>query len=392
MKESITRILTTILHTIGVSNKRDKDFWINFFAVLLHMRGRKNYTNISRYGSFGESTLRRRLGQLFDWPAFHKALLSHVVSPDSPVIGVLDCSFIHKSGSKTYGLDKFWSSVAGKSLKGLEVSVLGAVEVLSRRAWALDVQQTPSGVNRLDTYMTQLSRMLSHLPQIKYWVADSFYAKVKVFNLMNSQGYFLISQLRNDANLRYIEPSTQRRKPGRKPKWGEKVDFSELSLWQYLKRDFIAPHLHLYTQELYSPQFKCRLRVVLVKNIKSGAYQIIASSNPKQDPRQVIAYYQLRFQIEFLFRDAKQFAGLEHAQTRKQQNLNNHFNISFAQVNLMNALQLHLPKITSKNSLIRVAFNTTLIHSLIHKLGLEPEFVNSKCKIDYFYNYGAFAA
>ena len=58
----------------------------------------------------------------------------------------------------------------------------------------------------------------------------------------------------------------------------------------------------------------------------------------------------------------------------------------------MNAIQITLPKMTSKNSLIRVAFNTNLIHLVIHKLGLKPEFVNSKDKIDSLYYYGALAA
>jgi hypothetical protein len=96
--------------------------------------------------------------------------------------------------------------------------------------------------------------------------------------------------------------------------------------------------------------------------------------------------------MEFVFRDAKQFAGLEHAQTRKKENLHNHFNMAMASVNLMNTLQLTLTNMTSKNSLLRVAFNTNLIQQLIRKLGLKPELMNSKYQYEELYFYGAFAA
>jgi len=364
------------------------------------MRGRKNYTNIARFGSFGENTLRRRFGRPIDWLSFNLCLLDSKANSQSPLIGAIDCSFLHKSGNKTYGLDKFWSSVAGKTIRGLEISLAGVIEVLGPRVWAIDVQQTPAGLsntdnaqhNRLDFYLAQLCRCVLRLPQVLYWVGDSFYAKSKVFQSLESQGRFFITQLRNDANLRYIKALETPGKPGRKPKWGEKVVFTDLSRWDNLGRDFKLPHLRLYAQELYSPAFDRVLKVVLVQNTKTGKHLLLASSNPTQEPRQIVAYYQLRFHLEFFFRDAKQFGGLEHAQTRQKENLHNHFNLSMTSINLMNALQVTLPNMTSKNSLIRVAFNTNLIHLVIQKLGLKPEFVNSKTKLDSLYYYGALAA
>jgi hypothetical protein len=400
MKSSIETILRAIFHTIGILNKGDQKFWIKLFEVLLHMRGRKNYTNIARFGSFGENTLRRRFGRPIDWLSFNLCLLDSKANSQSPLIGAIDCSFLHKSGNKTYGLDKFWSSVAGKTIRGLEISLAGVIEVLGPRVWAIDVQQTPAGLsntdnaqhNRLDFYLAQLCRCVLRLPQVLYWVGDSFYAKSKVFQSLESQGRFFITQLRNDANLRYIKALETPGKPGRKPKWGEKVVFTDLSRWDNLGRDFKLPHLRLYAQELYSPAFDRVLKVVLVQNTKTGKHLLLASSNPTQEPRQIVAYYQLRFHLEFFFRDAKQFGGLEHAQTRQKENLHNHFNLSMTSINLMNALQVTLPNMTSKNSLIRVAFNTNLIHLVIQKLGLKPEFVNSKTKLDSLYYYGALAA
>ena len=46
-------------------------------------------------------------------------------------------------------------------------------------------------------------------------------------------------------------------------------------------------------------------------------------------------YYKARFQIEFLFRDAKQFTGLCDCQARSEKALHSHFNASFAALNLI---------------------------------------------------------
>jgi hypothetical protein len=48
----------------------------------------------------------------------------------------------------------------------------------------------------------------------------------------------------------------------------------------------------------------------------------------------IIGYYQLRFQIEFLIRDAKQHAGLEECQARSETKLYNHFNMALITLSL----------------------------------------------------------
>ncbi|MBK8391990.1 MAG: transposase [Saprospiraceae bacterium] len=40
------------------------------------------------------------------------------------------------------------------------------------------------------------------------------------------------------------------------------------------------------------------------------------STNLERDPIQVVEYYKARFQMEFNFRDAKQFTGLTNCQAR----------------------------------------------------------------------------
>ena len=48
----------------------------------------------------------------------------------------------------------------------------------------------------------------------------------------------------------------------------------------------------------------------------------------------IVRYYQSRFQIEFLYRDAKQFTGLTNCQGRSKNKLDFHFSASLSTINL----------------------------------------------------------
>ncbi len=49
---------------------------------------------------------------------------------------------------------------------------------------------------------------------------------------------------------------------------------------------------------------------------------MLFSTDLKLAAKNIYQFYKARFQIEFLFRDAKQFIGLNHCQARSQQALN----------------------------------------------------------------------
>ena len=48
----------------------------------------------------------------------------------------------------------------------------------------------------------------------------------------------------------------------------------------------------------------------------------------------IVKYYKLRFQIEFIYRDANQFTGLEHCQARSEQKLYFHMNTALTTVSI----------------------------------------------------------
>jgi len=62
--------------------------------------------------------------------------------------------------------------------------------------------------------------------------------------------------------------------------------------------------------------------------------QIIIGTDTEMDALTLCKYSGLRFQIEFLIRDAKQYAGLEDCQARDEPKLNYHFNLALTVVSV----------------------------------------------------------
>lgn len=63
------------------------------------------------------------------------------------------------------------------------------------------------------------------------------------------------------------------------------------------------------------------------------------------DAATIVRYYRLRFQIEFIYRDAKQFTALQNCQVRSQNKLDFHFNMALTATNVAKAAHwLNIPK------------------------------------------------
>ncbi len=379
-------ILASIFARMDGVGKWWQKFFAEFFVLIFSIQGRVNFENLARYSKFNECRFRRNFQKFFDWLEFNYIMLAlwgH--TPGGELLGVIDCSFIPKAGKKTFGIDRFWSGVANATKRGLEISVLGVIDVATSSAWTLDVTQTPPGLakkksggdgyTRLDFYIEQILDCLPKLELVRYFVADGFYAKTKMFNALCAQGKHLVTKLRPDADLRYpFTGEREKGKRGRTPIYDGKVKYDDLSRWTHVGEDEKYPYLSLYTHVLYSPKFERWLRVVLVWNTKTNQYVLLACSDVELSPRLVLKYYQLRFQVEFLFRDAKQFTGLTHCQARDEAKMDFHFNMSLAAINLMQVHRKLNPSITSMNSFVRKAYNLKLVEWLFEQLSSEAKF------------------
>ncbi len=360
--------------------KRQRAFVSELFRVLLAHQGRATFTNLARYSKLHEHTFRRHFNRAFDWLAFNLVLLRLGTHPGETLIGVFDTSFLPKSGKKTYGLDKFFSPLAKSIRTGLEVSLLGVVATESRRAFVLDATQTPPGLStkatgpnysRIDFYLEQITDVLDFLPQVVYWVGDGYYAKKKIFDGLTTHDKHLITKLRSDANLRFVKAPHRRR--GR---YGGKVRFTDFdaptSGFEAVGGLQDLPHVRLYTAHVNSEHFRRDLRIVVLHNERDGSYLVLCSTDLDQAPDELVHFYRLRYQLEFIIRDAKQHLGLSQCQARDQAKLDFHLNASVAGVNLGRLASSRLS--ISLGSLLRESYNTYLGGRLLSELSLEAEF------------------
>ena len=145
---STTRALEQIFDKLTGTTKWQLDFFIEIFNLIYSIQGRFNFQNLTRYSDLNESTFRRNFQKFFDWLDFNFQLIQlSSFKLEGEVIAAFDCSYIPKSGSKTFGIDRFWSGCMNRAVKGLELSLVCLIDVPTKKAWALDAMQTHSGLS-----------------------------------------------------------------------------------------------------------------------------------------------------------------------------------------------------------------------------------------------------
>ncbi len=349
--------INNILEKMTDVTKPQKKFLVTLILTILLMRGKVNFRNMSRYSDLNEKTYSRQFRKPFDFADFNKQLVEETVPSHHEKIAVMDCSFIPKSGKETYGLGFFYDSSHDQAAKGLEISNLAVIDVTDNTGYSISSWQTPpqkeievliadqrsaesdeqqeEDITRVDFYAQHLRRDAAYLPDdVKYLVVDGYYAKIKFVNAVDEVDLNTIGKLRHDANLRYLYDGPQK-KFGARRKYDGKVKFDDHSRLEYVGE--VDKDIHLYTAVVNNVNLKRSIRLVYVLNLrnkKKPGYALLFSTDTKLDAKTIYRYYKARFQIEFIFRDAKQFTGLSDCQARRQESLDFHFNASLTALNL----------------------------------------------------------
>jgi hypothetical protein len=74
-------IISTIIGKMPSLNRRFVKFLSNLMFVILSARGRKNFTNMSRWSSYNELSFRRNYDKTFDWIGFNEKLIGSILIP-----------------------------------------------------------------------------------------------------------------------------------------------------------------------------------------------------------------------------------------------------------------------------------------------------------------------
>ena len=405
-------IVNNILKQMPALSQPQRKFLATLFVTILALRGRVNFRNLSRYCDYSERTIARQFQCSFAWADFHQRVIHTALAPEAELISAQDASFIPKSGKQTFGLGHFFNGCTSRPERGLEISTLAVVSVTRRGAFTLAVAQTPPGEptatkqekeeTRIDFYKQQLRTQRHRLPpQVQYHCVDGYFAKLKYIDEVVALDLHVITKLRCDADCYFLNTRPRRSgQKGRTPKYDGKVMWQDLSRFEDLGTMKDAAHIHLYTAVVWHKTIKRRLRVVALVNRKDPAkprYIILASTDLALDGRKLVEFYVLRFQIEFLFRDSKQFTGLVDCQARGESALDFHFNAALATLNLVRAEELAAqsdtsPQVFSMASWKQRKFNERLLDLVIEKLALDPAWVKSHPAYDALRTYGAIAA
>jgi putative transposase len=341
---------------------------------------------ISRWTGKGGSyrTIQRFFNAIIPWSLVFKLFFeTHLSNGESEHFLVGDECVVTKSGKETYGIDHFFSGLVNKVVKGIAIFTLAVVDVNERRSYPLSVEQVirseaekeaaktkkkakikkdpnvpkkkpgrPKGsknrdktqvdftpeLKRIQNMLKKQLEMLQGIVTTHYLALDGHFGNNNALQMVLQCGLHLISKLRCDSAL-YFRYDGDQKKKGPHKKYGQKVDYRNIPN-KYLVQKSTDGHIenHVYQAKMLHKEFAQPLNVVIITktNLKTGACANVNlfSSDLELSWEKIIDYYSLRFQIEFNFRDAKQYWGLEDFMNTKEVPLTNALNLSLFMVNV----------------------------------------------------------
>ena len=353
---------------------------------LLAMTGQVSMLNISRWTSEGGSyrTIQRFFNTVMPWGTVYWVFFrTYLLDPESTYILAGDETVVSKSGQCTYGLSRFFSSVYGKTLPGLAFFSLSLVSVKERRSYPLAMEQIvrgetrrrsrvaseppedppkpvprrqrgrPKGSRNRDKTDVQLSDTLKHLQTmvkallrriddlraLRYLVLDGYFGDNHALQMTQECGLHLISKLRVNTALYFpaTEPYAGR---GRPRIYGQRFNPQHMDTKYRVSTETqgnITTEVY-QVSKLRHKKFPDPLNVVCILKThlltQKKSHVLLFSSDLAVAAEKMIDYYRLRFQIEFNFRDAKQYWGLEDFMNVKKTPVNNAANLSMFMVNV----------------------------------------------------------
>lgn len=365
--------MTTILHLSRIS------------LALLAMTGRVTMLGISRWTGAGGSyrTVQRFFTTVLPWPSlFWLFFRSHLFDPEDVYLLAGDETVVTKAGKHTHGLDRFFASLYGKPVPGLAFFTLSLVSTKQRRSFPLQVDQVvrtpeeraaarakkaaktaqapatkgargrPKGstaraksalplsaeLGRIQLMLRGLLERTRTLLPVTYLVLDGHFGTAAALQMARSCQLSLISKLRADSALFLPYQGAY---AGRGPRriYGERLNpraVPQSALCQTTSEQGIETRIYQLAIRHRSFDQTLNLVVIVKTNLTTHAqaHVLLFSSDLTLPFDRLIDYYSLRFQLEFNFRDAKQFWGLEDFMNVSATAVTNAANLSLFMVNL----------------------------------------------------------
>ena len=381
--KSISNLLSCLAPSLQSTSFRQLGIII---PALLAMTGRVTMLGISRWTDKGGSyrTVQRFFSSSIAWLNVHWLFIqSQFSDSDAEWIAAGDETVVTKAGKSTFGLGRFYSSLYGKPVPGLIFFAISLINVSTRTSYPIYIKQQPSSKKEtssntpkskseitnptkkkrgrpkgsknknktevelsphlifVKTMISNVLRLIKGTIKLRYFVLDGAYGFNAAVQMVKQAGLEIISKLRINTELYfpYDGPYAGR---GPRRKYGKRVDYNKIPN-QYLKETTTEDGIltKSYQMTVWHKLFPQMLNVVVIHktNLKTEAtaHVILFSSDLDLGYDKIIDYYKLRFQIEFNFREAKQYWGLEDFMNVKETSVTNAVNLAFLMVNLSKA-------------------------------------------------------
>jgi putative transposase len=194
----------------------------------------------------------------------------------------------------------------------------------------------------LQSMIGKQMELINGFISVGYIALDGKFGNHNALQVVRGSGLHLISKLRHDAAL-YFPFDGPYAGHGPYAKYGDKIDYRHLPA-RYLQETTVAGNIQtdIYQAQMWHKEFPQRLNIVIIVKTNltthARAHVVLFSSDLNLGYQPLIDYYSLRFQLEFNFRDAKQFWGLEDFMNVQQTAVTNAANLSLFMVNISQLL------------------------------------------------------
>lgn len=353
--------------------------------AMLGMTGRVTMRGIARWTGTGGSyrTVQRFFTTVIPWAAlFWLFFRTHLFQSDDVYLLAGDETVVTKAGKHSPGLDRFFASLYGKCVPGLAFFTLSLISTKARRSFPITVEQVvrsaeeqaaakanaanktakatpkrtrgrPKGSStkakascalspELTRIQTQIGALLARIDGVlplTYLLLDGHFGTAAALQMARECNLHLISKLRADSAL-YLPYDGPYAGRGPKRIYGDKLNVRAIPE-RYRCQTTVEQGIEsrIYQLQVRHKTFAAPLNVVcLVKtNLKTQAqaHVLLFSSDLALSFDKLVDYYCLRFQLEFNFRDAKQYWGLEDFMNISPTAVTNAANLSLFMVNLV---------------------------------------------------------
>jgi putative transposase len=303
------------------------------------------------------------------WKAGHE----YIAAGDEVVFG--------KAGKETHGVGYFFSGLQQRVIPSLSFFAFSVIDGSERQSYPIQVVQMvkpegekkptskekpvkagnrsrgrPKGSKnkkdqkpmlsaellRIEPVLQAFLAVLAGVLSIHDLVMDGHFGNYPSAWMVLQAGLHFVSKLRWDAAL-YEPFNGKYRGRGPHPKYGDKVEVRKMKK-KYLKSDKKQDGIRtqIYQATLLNKEFAAPINgvIILKTNLstQAQAHIILFCTDLTLSHEKIYDFYALRFQIEFNFRDAKQYWGLDDFMNVKETAVTNAAHLSFFMVNFSSIL------------------------------------------------------